>query len=320
MKISVIIPVYNVEKYLEECLKSVTKQTYENLEIILIDDGSTDNSPKICDMWDKLDDRIIVIHKENGGLSEARNSGLDIMTGECVFFLDSDDILYKDTLKILLDEMRSSRAEIVSGNLKQFKKNSEIKQLDKNVQFQRGTNELFYLQVISNHACGKLYKSYLFDNIRYPINRYYEDIATTHLLYKKSSIISHTNEGLYLYRIHENTITSHINRKNLIDLNWVYENMKNIYPKEEKYEYYLLTILYTIFSAYIRADKKIKNNIKLDKYVRDEFRKIRKNVELKKFRKKSPMYNKIILYNLHVSYILMIGYDFMKKILRLFDK
>ena len=320
MKISVIIPVYNVEKYLEECLESVTKQTYDNLEIILIDDGSTDNSSKICDMWDKLDDRIIVVHKENGGLSEARNSALDIMTGECVFFLDSDDFLYKDTLKILLDEMISSNAEIVSGNLKQFRKISEIKQLEKNVQFQKGTNELFYLQIISNHACGKLYKSCLFDDVRYPIDRYYEDVATTHFLYKKSNVVSHTNEGLYLYRIHENTITSNIDRKKLIDLNLAYENMKNVYQKEEKYEYYLLTVLYTIFSAYMRADKKIKKNLSLDKYVRNEFRKIRKNVELKKFKKKSPMYNKIILYNLHVSYILIIGYDFMKKILKIFDK
>ena len=90
-KISVIIPVYNVEKYLKRCLDSVINQTYKNLEIILVDDGSTDNSGKICDEYAKNDKRIIVIHKENGGVSVARNIGLDICTGDYVNFIDSDD-------------------------------------------------------------------------------------------------------------------------------------------------------------------------------------------------------------------------------------
>lgn len=90
-KISVIVPVYNVEKYLERCVESIFKQTYKNIEIILVDDGSTDNSGKICDKFLKKDERVKVIHKENGGLSDARNAGLEILSGKYIMFVDSDD-------------------------------------------------------------------------------------------------------------------------------------------------------------------------------------------------------------------------------------
>lgn len=314
MKVSIIIPIYNGEKYLDVCLKSVVSQTYKNLEIILIDDGSTDSSPEICDKWSQKDDRIIVVHKKNGGLSDARNKGLDIMSGENVFFLDADDVLDINTIKILIDEMMCSKAEIVSSNLKQFRNNSELEYGNKDVQFIRKTNELFYLEVISNHACGKLYKSYLFNDIRYPINRNYEDVATTHLLYKKANAISHTNVGLYLYRIHENTITGCISEKNLNDLKWAYKNVKKVYPRKEKYEYYLLTILYTLFRTYARADKKMRGRLKLDKYIRKEFRDIKKDIKLYRFLKKSPLAIKIILYDIHLAYVLLKCTDVVRKI------
>ena len=99
-KISVIVPVYNVESYLEKCVHSICSQTYENLEIILVDDGSPDNCGKMCDEWAKKDCRIKVIHKENGGLSDARNAGLDIVTGDYFVFVDSDDFVHKDYIKI----------------------------------------------------------------------------------------------------------------------------------------------------------------------------------------------------------------------------
>ena len=100
--ISIIIPVYNVEKYLKECVDSVRKQTYKNLEIILIDDGSKDNSGKLCDELAKEDNRIKVIHKENGGLSDARNVGIENATGEYIQFIDSDDFVEKDMIEIYI--------------------------------------------------------------------------------------------------------------------------------------------------------------------------------------------------------------------------
>lgn len=111
--VSVIVPVYNVEKYLERCINSIIQQSYNNLEIILIDDGSTDASGKICDEYKEKDDRIIVIHKENGGLSDARNAGIKIFTGEYVTFIDSDDYVSKNMVSNMLDILEKSSCRIV---------------------------------------------------------------------------------------------------------------------------------------------------------------------------------------------------------------
>ncbi len=110
--ISVIIPVFKVEKYLEKCIKSIVNQTIENLEIILVDDGSPDQCPKICDYWASKDSRIKVVHKKNGGLSDARNAGLDIAKGEYISFIDSDDWVALDMYEIMLKAMKEENADI----------------------------------------------------------------------------------------------------------------------------------------------------------------------------------------------------------------
>lgn len=115
-KISVIMPVYNVEKFIRQSLESVLNQTYKNLEIILVDDGSKDSSGKICDEYSKIDDRIKVIHKENGGLSTARNAGLDVATGKYVMFIDSDDFYEHNSCEVLYNEIEKRGADFVSGN------------------------------------------------------------------------------------------------------------------------------------------------------------------------------------------------------------
>ncbi len=113
--VSIIIPIYNVEKYLDNCIRSACEQTYTNVEIILVDDGSTDSSPKICDKWASMDKRIVVVHKENGGLSSARNAGLDIAKGEYIFFLDGDDTVQKEVLTISLANMLDDVDLVVFG-------------------------------------------------------------------------------------------------------------------------------------------------------------------------------------------------------------
>ncbi len=113
--VSIIIPIYNVEKYLDNCIKSACEQTYKNIEIILVDDGSADSSPQICDKWASMDKRIVVVHKENGGLSSARNAGLDVANGEYIFFLDGDDTVQKEMLTISLAKMHDDVDLVVFG-------------------------------------------------------------------------------------------------------------------------------------------------------------------------------------------------------------
>ena len=113
--ISVIVPVYNVEKYLDKCVQSIVNQTYKNLEIILVDDGSTDHCPALCDEWAKKDERIQVIHKKNGGLSSARNTAIDVISGEYVIFVDSDDWIDLDMIASMLEFAETNDADIVSG-------------------------------------------------------------------------------------------------------------------------------------------------------------------------------------------------------------
>lgn len=119
-KISVIVPVYNVEKYLSRCVKSILRQSYTDFELILVDDGSPDNCPILCDKWAKSDSRIHVIHKKNGGLSSARNAGIKISIGDYLFFVDSDDVIHPDSLQILASCVHQSDAQIALGRFARF--------------------------------------------------------------------------------------------------------------------------------------------------------------------------------------------------------
>lgn len=175
--ISVIVPVYNVEKYLEKCVQSIINQTYENLEIILVDDGATDNSGKICDEFAKKDSRIKVIHKENGGLSDARNFGLDIATGKYISFIDSDDFVNKRLFEILHKEIIKNDYDIAFCDYFKFFENDnvdeEISNSYKILEHTKYSILNLYYDIGHKHekavvAWGKLYKSKFFKDIRYP--------------------------------------------------------------------------------------------------------------------------------------------------------
>ena len=124
--ISVVVPIYNVDKYLDRCVESIIKQTYTNLEIILVDDGSSDNSPQICDNWNVKDKRIKVIHKENGGLSDARNVGLSFATGEIISFIDSDDWIEHEMFEKMLNRKKKDNSDIVSCGVKWVKEDGSL--------------------------------------------------------------------------------------------------------------------------------------------------------------------------------------------------
>ena len=207
--ITIIIPVYNVEKYIEKNIQSVISQTYNKLEIILVDDGSKDNSGKICDEYAKTDNRISVIHKENGGLSDARNKGLEISTGNWIFFLDSDDFLPKFSIETLYNLAINNNADISVGTFydyynSDFNIDYEIfdKDLDITVNVykdEQGLETMLYNSKITNAACNKLYKKELFEDITFPKGKLYEDLGTTYKLFYNAKRVTLTNQHTYCY-------------------------------------------------------------------------------------------------------------------------
>ena len=219
--VSIIIPVYNVEQYLDKCVESVIRQTYSNLEIILVDDGSPDNCPEMCDRYSKIDPRILVIHKKNGGLSEARNAGIDIAKGEYISFIDSDDYVEDNYVKILVDEMIKYNADISCGKHNVIYSDKVIKHYTGKryvLKPEDALDMLLYHNDMDVSAWAKLYKKSLFDKVRFPVGRLYEDAATTYKLIDKSSVIVLNSIPVYNYIIRDNSITNNSFSEKKLDL------------------------------------------------------------------------------------------------------
>lgn len=212
--ISVIIPIYNVEKYLHECVDSVLKQTYKNIEIILVDDGSTDSCPEICDEYSVLDSRVKVIHKVNGGLSDARNAGKKIALGKYISFIDSDDSIEFNYIEYLYDILIINNADMSCCQKKEIDDGSKlIRYLNYcKVSKVNGNYECmkaFFSNIgLDTFAWGKLYKSKMIENIDYPYGKVYEDVFTTHKIIAECSSIAIGDKCLYNYRIRANSITT----------------------------------------------------------------------------------------------------------------
>lgn len=217
-KISVIIPVYNVEKYLDVCIKSVVRQTYKNLEILLINDGSTDQSGKLCDRYAKADSRIQVIHKTNGGLSDARNTGLEIFTGDYVTFVDSDDYISPICIETLYSVVEKHRdvdivmeedcSRFIDGRMASLYRGA-VKDVKACSYSPKVLLELMLYQKIEDvGVSGKLYKAKLFQktDIRFPYGVYYEDLAIMHKLLLCSEKIFLVNCKVYAYRMRKDSI------------------------------------------------------------------------------------------------------------------
>ena len=208
--ISIIVPVYKVEKYLADCIDSITAQTFEDIEIILVDDGSPDNCGQLCDDYAKTDKRIKVIHKQNGGLSDARNAGIQAASGRYLGFIDSDDYIAPDMFERLYNSIIETDSDISMCRAANFNDGS-IAELDK------GKGETFIFEgsdiikalftgKINNFAWNKLYKKELFDEIRFPYGKIYEDLFTTYRLCGRSKRLVLIDERKYAYRIRDNSI------------------------------------------------------------------------------------------------------------------
>ena len=252
--ISIIIPVYKVEKYLENCIESVLKQTYTNLQIILVDDGSPDNCGKICDEYAKKDPRIEVIHKVNGGLSDARNVGIAKAKGKYIGFVDSDDYIKEDMYEILINLIKEYDADVSICNLydvidgKEYIKNNE-----------NGIQEYSRLEIlkevlldknIQSYAWNKLYKKELFDEIKYPIGKKYEDIGTTFYVFEKCNKIVVTSEPEYYYLKRSDSLVNNVTESTVLDYTdiiiqrYLY-TQKNIEKLRKYNNYYLAKTLIT---------------------------------------------------------------------------
>ncbi len=241
--ISVIVPVYNVEKYLKKCIKSIMSQSYTNLEIILINDGSTDNSGKICDELKEQDKRIKVIHKSNGGLSDARNAGLKIANGKYIGFVDSDDYIAEDMFETLynINKKYNSDISIVSFyeiykdkviGVRDSKKLQELTKID-------AMKELLIDTNIQSYAWNKLFRRELFEGLEFPTNKNFEDIATTLLLFEKANKVVLLEKPKYYYVRRDDSIVGVRNYKTYKDyLDVIYDKYKYLDGKYEELDLY----------------------------------------------------------------------------------
>lgn len=221
--ISVIVPVYNVQEYLERCLKSIQFQTFSDFECIMIDDGSTDDCPKICDEWSKKDTRFIAIHKQNGGQSSARNVGLKMAKGEILSFVDSDDwispFMFEDLLKIL----EKTHCDIVtSGYILAYEENAKLKRkysykiLNKNNALKRFLRLANSNRINDYPLWNKLYRNNVFENITFPENIIYEDLTVSTECILNAKTVAVTKSQYYCYfQKSQSTTRSPLTKRNL---------------------------------------------------------------------------------------------------------
>lgn len=232
--ISVIIPVYKVEAYLTACVESVLAQTYANTEIILVDDGSPDNCPAMCDEFAARDSRIRVIHKENGGLSSARNAGIDAARGDYLAFLDSDDLWSPVFLERLYRAIRETDADFAVCTFQRFREEGEIAQIVPAQTLCLSQREAF--ECLFNHrnenmvvATNKLYGRKLFGTLRYPLGVLHEDEAVIHKIIGCANRVAWVDEAHYCYRDAPNSITTSRFTLNRLD---------ETYAKEQRIAYF----------------------------------------------------------------------------------
>ena len=209
--ISVIVPVYNVSEFLDNTLTAITSQSYENLEIILVNDGSTDDSGAICDRWATKDSRIRVIHQENGGPSKARNAALDIAQGDLILFCDSDDMLHPDTCQRLLDAMGQEHDIAICDYVHIFEQQPyefTLSPVTQSLSPAEVVTQMWYQTNFIPSACAKLYRRDIFKTLRFQEGLFFEDIDLLHLVFFNARSIAYTPSQLYGYVHHEGSITT----------------------------------------------------------------------------------------------------------------
>ena len=284
-KISVIVPIYNVEKYLKTCIESIINQTYSNIEIILVDDGSPDNCGKICDDYKEKDKRIKVIHKKNGGLSDARNAGIDIATGEYVVFIDSDDYVAENYIEVLYKMCIDQNVLLAECDYKNVEKDNEIAiNQDDKIDIYSGiemceriySDEVIRTVVVWN----KMYKREIFNNLRFPKGKINEDEFTTYKIFYNLNQIAITNQKLYYYRYSPNSIMNKKFNKKRLDLIEAIEERLDFFKEKNEKELYDLTLkkYANILIKYYKLCKKYIDDSNCCKLIIKKFREKYKDI------------------------------------------
>ncbi len=265
--ISVVVPVYNVEKYLNKCLDSIIGQTYRNLEIILVDDGSTDDSGVICDIYREKDSRVRVVHQKNQGLSGARNTGINMANGELLGFVDSDDYIVENMYERLLEVLLKNDAQISICDCEcimeageeishQEYPKLETEVLNKEQAFQRldGFSYPYWKYVT---AWNKLYRKHLFEELRYPVGKKNEDEFIAHILISKAERLAVISEPLYMYNQRADSIMGGSQKKKHIDAVYALKERCNFFLERNYKQLYKATLrmAYLIFKEILCEQK-----------------------------------------------------------------
>ena len=231
--LSIIVPVYNVEKYLKQCLDSLINQNLENYEIVIINDGSTDNSRNIIAQYYEGNSKIKVIDQKNAGLSEARNSGIRQANGEYIAFIDSDDYISNDMMKYMIEKAKKKKLDLVVCNYERVYDDSDRREcvkncLEEDVVYEG--NELlkkFFANKITPNACDKIYRRDIFirNNIIFPSGYYHEDLLTMYNVLCSVKRAAYINKNFYKYRCRENSITTSLSMKNIEDMELIIDKI-----------------------------------------------------------------------------------------------
>lgn len=326
--ISIIIPVYNVENYLERAVNSVINQTYTNLEIILIDDGSKDNSGLICEEVAKRDKRIKVMHQENSGLSVARNVGIKNATGKYIGFVDSDDLISNKMYEVLYSAIIDNNSKISMCNYIPFYKDSP--QFDEFYKCEvmssdEALKELMIDKKVRNFACNKLFDIELFSNIEFPAGKRFEDIGTTFKLFLKVENLVYVDMRLYGYFVRADSITGNYNTNATLDfiemINYRYDYLMKDRP--DLSVYINLNRVNVANRYFIDIAKSKKLSVLRDKAFKGKLYKeldIAKRLNTKDVKKindkKSNLLNGILFFNTYVFYFIVkfiFAFTFFKK-------
>ena len=311
--ISVIVPVYNVEKYLERCVKSIAAQTYKDLEILLIDDGSTDKSGKMCDDFQQTDSRIKAFHKQNGGLSDARNYGIEHSAGEFISFVDSDDYIDEKMLETLHRLITENDADLAVCSAMDVFEGKEVTQVKEIKEFNLNKVESYKYMLRGDgipSACNKLYKMQTVGNVRFPVGKLYEDGFFTPQILKRVEKTAVTSKPMYYYFRRADSITTKPFRKGDLDVIEAYDKcvkqVKELCPEALPYaEFRYRNAYFNVLDKMLMRDdcKEIPEYKQVVKYLKKHTVQIVKDPGFGKMRKIAavalkfsvPLYKKILL-------------------------